>query len=123
MKKTHPLTLTALAALVTGLHGTGQPARTPLTFATNLLAITSAEAAGSTVYNMRVDGMTCPFCVKTSEKALKAIPGVKSVSTNLKKGVITVCASPSAGITAARMKSLFANKGFTFRSMKSGRAC
>lgn len=80
-------------------------------------------AATGKSYNMRVDGMTCPFCAATSEKALKAIPGVKSVSTNLKKGVISVCATPTAKLSASKMKGLFAAKGFTFRSMSKGGSC
>ena len=90
---------------------------------TDTLIISQAQAAQTRVYHMRVDGMTCPFCAKTSQKALRAIPGVKSVSTNLKRGVITVCASPSAHLTASRMRSLFAAKGFTFRSMSTGKSC
>ena len=120
------MTLTALVAVATPVsHGlpVGKTAEgTGPNLLTGLL-VSPAEAAQGKVYHMRVDGITCPFCVKTSEKALRRIPGVQRVSTNLKKGVITVCASPSANISAARMRSLFAKKGFTFRSMSRGRSC
>ncbi len=122
MKKILPVTLTAVAAALVALPSTQQTAWTPLSLAKNII-VSPAYAAGTKVYNMRVDGMTCPFCAKTSEKALRAIPGVKSVSTNLKKGVISVCASPSARLTAPKMKAMFAKKGFTFRSMSTGRTC
>ena len=122
MKKTAPLTLTALVALLAGLSTMAQRSWSPLAVARNLIA-SPAHAATRQLYHIRVDGMTCPFCAATSEKALKAIPGVRSVSTNLKKGLITVCASPSARLSAARMKTLFAKKGFTFRSMSHGKTC
>jgi len=122
MKKTIPLALTALAAVLASLPIALQTTWSPFALAKNII-VSPAYAAGSKVYNMRVDGMTCPFCAATSEKALKAIPGVKSVSTNLKKGVITVCAAPSVKLSSANMKSMFAKKGFTFRSMSTGRSC
>ncbi len=122
MKKSGPFTLTALAAVLFGAPGILPSTWSPFELAKNMI-VSPAHAAGSTVYNMRVDGMTCPFCAATSEKALKAIPGVTSVSTNLKQGVITVCAAPSAGLTSSKMKNMFAKKGFTFRSMSSGKTC
>ena len=100
-----------------------KPAVAALFVAAVALGGAPAQAGGGKVYQMRVDGMTCPFCAKTSKKALRAIPGVKSASVNLKKGVVSVCAAPSAGLSAARMKKLFASKGFTFRSMRVGGRC
>ena len=122
MKKISPLTLTALVASVAALPGLMQTGWSPLSIVSHAI-VTPAQAAGSKVYKMRVDGMTCPFCAATSEKALQAMPGVSSVSTNLKKGVITVCAAPTAHISASKMKSMFAKKGFTFRSMSIGKSC
>ena len=94
-----------------------------LLFAATLWTQTPAFAAETTTYHVRVDGMTCPFCKASSERALRAMPGVKSVHTNLKKGIVTICAAPSAHITASSMKTLFANKGFTYRSMSTGKSC
>ena len=122
MKKIFPVTLTAVAAALLTLPTVLHTSWSSLSLAKNII-VSPAYAAGSKVYNMRVDGMTCPFCAATSEKALKAIPGVTSVSTNLKKGVITVCAAPSAQLSASNMKAMFAKKGFTFRSMSTGRSC
>lgn len=88
-----------------------------------LLALSVSLAQADTRYSLRVDGITCPFCVAISEKALKKISGVKSVSSNLKTGVFTVCASPSARITNSRMRSLFSSKGFTYKSMSKSGNC
>jgi len=122
MKKIVPITCTVLIAALAGLPNLLAMAGSSLSLAKNII-VSPAQAAGTRVYNLRVDGMTCPFCAKTSEKALRAIPGVKSVSTNLKRGVISVCATPSARLTAPKMQALFARKGFTFRSMSTGRTC
>ena len=122
MKKTTHLTLTALAAAIFSLPIAQQTGGSPVSLLRNIM-VPPAYAANSKVYHMRVDGMTCPFCAATSEKALRAMPGIKSVRTNLKKGVITVCAAPSARLSASKMKVMFAKKGFTFRSMSTGKAC
>lgn len=42
----------------------------------------------------RVDGMTCASCVARVEKALKAVPGVKSAALNLATERATVRADP-----------------------------
>jgi len=117
-----PLSLAVLVAGAIGLSNLPRSGIFAFGAIKNLVA-SPAQAAQTKTYRIRVDGMTCPFCAATSEKALKAIPGVKSVSTNLKKGVISVCAAPSANLTSGKMKSLFASKGFTFRSMRTGNAC
>jgi mercuric ion binding protein len=91
-----------------------------LTFA--MLASTSAFAKDVT-YEMQVDGITCPFCVATSTKALKKIDGVKSVSADLETGVITVCADESVSFTDEQLKKMFLDKGFTYRSMTKREGC
>ena len=88
-----------------------------------ILLLTASAAVADERYSFRVDGMTCPFCVATSEKALRGISGIKSVTTNLKAGVISVCAAPDVRFTNAQMKSLFRSKGFTYRSMSRQGQC
>ncbi len=74
-------------------------------------------------YDLRVDGMTCPFCVATSEKALKQIPGVRFVHTHLKRGLIHVCAEEGRMPDDAALARLFKERGFTYRSQKKIGAC
>jgi len=74
-------------------------------------------------YNFRVDGITCPFCVATSQKALSKIEGVISVSANLDKGMIYVCADESVKFTDEQLKELFLEKGFTYRDMTISEKC
>lgn len=85
---------------------------------TTLLSLSfgSAAQAADQQYDLRVDGLTCPFCVATSTKALKKIDGVTHVSADLKSGLISVCAAEGTDLSDARMTKLFRKKGFTYRS-------
>ncbi len=74
-------------------------------------------------YDLRVDGMTCPFCVATSEKALKQIPGIRFVHTHLEQGLIHVCAEDGAMPDDAALRRLFQDRGFTYRSRKKIGPC
>jgi len=82
-----------------------------------------AAQASDVQYNLRVDGMTCPFCVATSEKALKKIDGVKRVSTDLDADVIRVCADETVEFTEEQLRELFLDKGFTYKGMTKQEGC
>ena len=89
-----------------------------------LLAFAGQSAFAADVqYDLRIDGITCPFCVATSEKALKKIEGVKFVSADLKAGVISVCADDSVVFTEDQLRTLFLDKGFTYKSMTRRDGC
>ena len=49
-----------------------------------------ALGEGRAVYDVRVDGLACPFCVHGLEKQLLAIEGVETVETDIKTGIVTV---------------------------------
>ncbi len=74
-------------------------------------------------YDIRVDGITCPFCVATSERALMKIEGVHSVGSNLETGTIFVCADSQVAFTDVQLQQLFLDKGFTFRSFTKASEC
>ena len=73
--------------------------------------------------NITVAGMTCPFCVATSEKALKSMAGVHAVSSELKSGLISVCLDPSVNLDDDSLSRLFKDKGFTFKSAERLSGC
>ena len=83
----------------------------------------SAAHASDVQYDLRVDGMTCPFCVATSEKALRKIDGVKAVSTNLDEGVISVCTEERVVFTDDQLRKMFLDKGFTYKGMTKQDGC
>ena len=84
---------------------------------------TTASAAGLQQHDIRVDGMTCPFCVATSERALKKIDGVQVVVTDLENGRISVCSDDQVRFSDKQLKQLFLRNGFTFRSVTAAGDC
>lgn len=86
-------------------------------------ALTGSALADDVQYDIRVDGITCPFCVATSERELKKITGVHAVGSNLETGTLFVCADSQVTFTDARLKQLFLDKGFTYRSFQKTSGC
>jgi len=72
------------------------------------------DGQGQVQYDLRVNGMTCPFCAATSEKALKKVEGVTKVSTNLNTATISVCTDGTTDMTDEKLTKLFKKKGFTY---------
>ncbi len=87
------------------------------------MLLSSNILAGEAQYNLRIDGITCPFCVATSAKALKKIDGVKSVGSDLEKGLIKVCASETVVFTDEQLTKLFIEKGFSYRGKERQEKC
>ena len=87
------------------------------------LVLTGTALADDVQYDIRVDGITCPFCVATSERALKKIEGVHAVGSNLETGTIFVCADSQVTFTDTQLKQLFLDKGFTYRSFEKTTGC
>jgi len=86
-------------------------------------AFAGTALADDVQYDIRVDGITCPFCVATSERALMKIAGVHVVGSNLETGTIFVCADSDVTFTDAQLKQLFLDKGFTYRSFEKTSGC
>lgn len=87
-----------------------------MTLAVFLLA-QSVWAAGKH-YEMRVDGLACPFCAYGIEKKFKAMEGVEKIDVDLDKGLVRVDTAEGVDFTDEQMKKLFSDSGFTYRSMK-----
>ena len=94
-----------------------------LLVALGTLVFASAAFADVVQYDIRVDGITCPFCLATSEKELKKIDGITMIEADLETGVISVCADESVSLTDAQLRKLFLDKGFTFRGFKKLPEC
>jgi len=81
------------------------------------------DEQGQVQYDLRVNGMTCPFCAATSEKALKKVEGVTKVSTNLDTATISVCTDGTTDMTDEKLAKLFKKKGFTYVSKTKHETC
>lgn len=86
-------------------------------FVFSTLLMSPAFAAG-THYEMRVDGLACPFCAYGIEKKLKAIEGTSEISVDLDKGLVKVNTTETTELTEEQMTKLFNDSGFTYRGMK-----
>lgn len=73
--------------------------------------------AENTHYEMRVDGLACPYCAYGIEKKLSAIDGVQNLDVDLEKGLVSVDVNAGVVLEEAAMRQLFNDAGFTYRSM------
>lgn len=83
-----------------------------------MLAVALAAQAAGVRYEMRVDGLACPYCAYGVEKKLKAIEGVERVDVDLEKGLVVVDAREGVVLTDEQMRKLMQDAGFTFRGMR-----
>ena len=81
------------------------------------LGWSAAAFADGTRYELRVDGLACPFCAYGIEKKLNAIDGVDEVVIDLNSGLVTVDVTEGAVLNDSQMTELFNDAGFTYRSM------
>tara|TARA_B110000238_G_C15926918_1_gene353008 strand:- start:335 stop:640 length:306 start_codon:yes stop_codon:yes gene_type:complete len=89
----------------------------------SLMAFGISVFAADVQYNIQIDGITCPSCVKTSAKALIKIDGVKEVGSDLEKGLIKICADERTTFTDEKLRILFLEKGFIYSSMEKQEKC
>jgi copper chaperone len=64
-----------------------------------------------TTETIRVEGMSCDHCVKAVTAAASALPGVASVSVDLKGGTATVDYDPALS-TLDQLKTAIEDQGF-----------
>ena len=75
----------------------------------------TALAAG-TQYQMRVDGLACPYCAYGIEKKLNAIDGVEKIDIDLENGLVIVNVVEGVKLSDEQMTRLFDDAGFAYRS-------
>ena len=71
---------------------------------------------GNVVQTVHVEGMHCMHCAARVEKALLAIPGVKSAKVNLEKKSAVIKAKPAIEEDAA--KKAIEEAGFKFAGLE-----
>ena len=81
------------------------------------LSWSASAFADGTQYQMRVDGLACPYCAYGIEKNLKKIDGVEKIDVDLNNGLVTVNVAAGVTLTDEQMTKLFTDAGFTYRSM------
>jgi len=62
---------------------------------------------------VKISGMSCKFCVRSVEKNLSKLEGIKDVSVNLDKGIAKIIMTPGKQGNANQIKELIKKAGFT----------
>jgi len=74
--------------------------------------------SAETLYEIRVDGLACPYCAYGIEKKFMQRENVKQFDMDLEKGVVKVTLKDGEEITESQLKQLFDDAGFSYRSVK-----
>lgn len=81
-------------------------------------AAAPAAEAHSTYYQLRVDGLACPFCAYGIEKKLHAIKGVEQVQTDIASGSVYIRMGGGATLDEATANQAVQAAGFRLKSLK-----
>ncbi len=81
--------------------------------ALSLLVVSLAAFAAPTLYQLRVDGLACPFCAYGIEKELKRTEGVEGIDIDINAGIVTVTMADGAVMTEAQASQIVEDAGFT----------
>jgi len=73
--------------------------------------------ASGTEYDLRVDGLACPFCAYGIEKKFTKTEGVESVDVNLVEGLVIVKTNENKTFKEEELKNIINDAGFTLKSM------
>lgn len=86
-------------------------------FATTILLWSGFSFAAGTQYDMRVDGLACPFCAYGIEKKFTKTEGVEAVDIDLKKGLVIVKTNEAKSFKEDELKTIIHDAGFTMKSV------
>ncbi len=75
-------------------------------------------ALSETKYVIEVNGLTCPFCAYGLEKKLKKVPGVQSVTIDLKNDQAVILAKAGQALDEQALRKAVRKAGFTVASLK-----
>jgi len=78
-----------------------------------LLLAPATAFADAARYELRVEGLACPFCAYGIEKELQEIDGVTAVETHIKDGAVIVTMADGATLDKATAKEAVKAAGFT----------
>lgn len=78
-----------------------------------LVTTSAAEETGSIHVFIKVEGLSCPFCVQGLEKHLKKLDAVKGVSTSLKNGEAILDLKPGHTVGEKEVREAVKKAGFT----------
>ena len=62
---------------------------------------------------VRVDGLSCPFCAYGLEKKLKTIEGIQNLKIEIAKGLVTFSLTEGNSVDEEEIKKIVKEAGFT----------
>lgn len=80
---------------------------------TLVLLLPLAAFAAPAQYQLRVDGLACPFCAYGIEKELTRTDGVATIDIDINAGTVTVTMTEGATMTEAQADRIVKDAGFT----------
>jgi len=83
------------------------------------LTVSGLSFAAGTRYELRVDGLACPFCAYGIEKKFTRTEGVESVDIDLKNGLVIVNTFEGTKFSEDELKTIIDDTGFTMKSMSA----
>ena len=85
-----------------------------------VLALLAAAGAASaqTTYELRVDGLACPYCAYGIEKAFMQTEGVEAVDIDFDRGVVLVRTAEGTRLRKAQAEQVVEDAGFTLRDIR-----
>ena len=81
-------------------------------------AAASSEVS-AVVYEIGVDGLSCPFCAYGIEKQLGRIDGVATLETDIASGTVVVTMTDGAILEESRAREAVEAAGFTLRGFEA----
>lgn len=78
----------------------------------------SGGAGADDLYELRVDGLACPFCAYGIEKMLNEVEGVKNLDISINKGVVSVTLEDGSRFTEETARQIVEDAGFTLRGFR-----
>ncbi len=84
-----------------------------LAFAMSLLVSAGAAVAGPPAYELRVDGLACPFCAYGIEKQLHKLDGVARIDVDIANGTVTVTLDQGATLDETTAREAVERAGFS----------
>lgn len=86
--------------------------------AISLVLVATSVLAAPATYQLRVDGLSCPFCAYGLEKKLGALKGVQVIDTHIKDGTIIVTMKDGVTLDEASAKQAVKEAGFSLRKFE-----
>lgn len=67
--------------------------------------------------NVKVDGLSCPFCAYGLEKKIKKIDGIENLKIDVEKGMMTFTVAKEKTVSEDEIKKKVKDAGFTPREI------